>query len=77
MGAQEGAFRRSDSDDEDRPARGLVLSGDLTVVRFDNGAGNGQPHAHALRLGGEERIKDLLRLPPAIPGPVSPTLISA
>ena len=29
------------------------------VVRLDNGARDGQPHAHAFRLAGEKRFEDL------------------
>ena len=29
------------------------------MVRLDNGARDGQPHAHAFRLAGEERFEDL------------------
>ena len=32
----------------------------LPMVRLDNGARDGQPHAHAFRLGGEERFEDLI-----------------
>ena len=29
------------------------------MVRFDNGARDGQPHAHAFRLAGEKRLEYL------------------
>jgi hypothetical protein len=29
------------------------------MVRLDNGARDGQPHAHAFRLAGEKRLEDL------------------
>ena len=31
----------------------------LPIVRLDNGARDGQPHAHAFRLAGEKRFEDL------------------
>ena len=30
-----------------------------SMVRLDNGARDGQPHAHAFPLGGEKRLEDL------------------
>ena len=33
-----------------------------TVVRFNNGARDGQPHAHTLDLTGEKRFEDLRSL---------------
>jgi hypothetical protein len=31
-------------------------------MRFNKGAANPEPHARAMGFGGEERIKDLVRL---------------
>ena len=45
----------------------------LPFVRLDNGARDGQSHAHAFRLGGEERLEDLFSLSSGMPGPRSDT----
>ena len=38
-------------------------------MRLHNGTADGQPHAAALRLGGEEGRKDLVNIPRlAVPG---------
>ena len=48
--------------DPERHAAVIPIScPDLPMVGFDNGARDGQPHAHALRLAGEERIEDLFQ----------------
>ena len=48
------------------------------MVRLDNGAGDGQSHAHAFRLAGVERLEDaLLTCLPGMPGPRSDTDNSA
>ena len=47
------------------------------VVRLDNGARDGQPHAHAFRLAGEERFEDLFNLSSGMPDPRSDTDSSA
>ena len=32
------------------------------MVRFDNGADNGEPHPHAMRLRGEKGIEDVVEI---------------
>ena len=47
------------SDPERRAAAIPIFLPYLPIVRLDNGARDGQPHAHAFRLGGEKRFEDL------------------
>jgi len=54
--------RERKPDDEEHPAREPVLGENLPVVGFDDGAGNRKSHPHALRLGGEKRIEDVLEV---------------
>ena len=48
-------------DPERRAAMIPIFGRYLPIVRLDNGARDGQPHAHAFRLAGEERFKDLFQ----------------
>src|SRR5450432_1352775 len=55
------AAHRGQTENETRAAIGSVLRTDLTPVRFNDRANNGQSHAHSGLLGGKEMIEDLLR----------------
>src|SRR5258705_1155309 len=46
-------------DPERRAAVNLISCRYEPMVRFNNGARDGQPHAHAFRLAGEKRFEDL------------------
>jgi hypothetical protein len=46
-------------DPERRAAVSLISCRYEPMVRFNNGARDGQPHAHAFRLAGEKRFEDL------------------
>src|SRR5260370_9321313 len=46
-------------DPERRAAVNLISCRYEPVVRFNHGARDGQPHAHAFRLAGEKRFEDL------------------
>jgi hypothetical protein len=46
------------SDPERRAAVISIFCRYQPMMRLDNGARDGQPHAHAFRLGGKERIED-------------------
>ena len=52
--------RKRQSDVKHCTISGLVLCPYLTIVRFDNGSGNGQADSHALRLCREKRLENLL-----------------
>jgi hypothetical protein len=47
-------------DPKRRAAVNLISYRYEPMVRFNNGARDGQSHAHAFGLAGEERFKDLL-----------------
>ena len=49
-------------DPERRAAVIPVFCPYLPIVRLDNGARDGQPHAHAFGLAGEERLEDLVQV---------------
>src|SRR5262245_9381756 len=44
---------------EDRAAAWIGLATDLPAMGLDDGTGNRQADAHAMRLGGDERLKEL------------------
>jgi hypothetical protein len=46
---------------ERRPAVITIFCPYLPVVRFHNGARDGQPHPHPVRLAGEERFEDFFK----------------
>jgi hypothetical protein len=46
-------------DPERRAAVNLISCRYEPMVRFNNGARDGKPHAHAFRLAGEKRFEDL------------------
>src|SRR5690606_37561887 len=45
---------------EGRTAARRFLRGNTSAMGFDDGARDGQAHAHALRLGGDERLEQLI-----------------
>ena len=47
------------SDPEQCAAATPIFRRYLPIVCLDNGARDGQPHAHAFGLGGEKRFEDL------------------
>ena len=48
-------------EEEPRAAVGSIFRADLTPMRFNNGADDGQAHAHSRLLGGKEMIKHFVR----------------
>jgi hypothetical protein len=52
--------RKREPDPERRAAVIPIFRPYQPVVRLDNGARDGQPHAHAFRLAGEKRLEDPL-----------------
>ena len=66
------------TDTEDGSAVGLILRPDAAVMMLNDGARDGQPHAHALVLGRKERLKQLRSsLSCEMPWPLSAIEISA
>src|SRR4051794_33046627 len=55
------ALLKGQPDPERRAAAASFLGPDLSLVRFDDGARDRQPHAHAFGLAGEERLKNILQ----------------
>ena len=48
-------------DPECRAAVIPIFCGNQPLVRHNDGVCDGQPHTHAIRLGGEERFEDLFK----------------